>query len=306
MQFWNYTHRALSHRSVYHSLALYQFPLIMKKQFEQQLELLETQLSHLLFQLDEDPIQYCPKAIGMTMESFTVLRTAFLNQTISTEEEIMFFKHCKPQVTSKLIYFNERLKMELNKPQGSQKNIKKYYNAQLKKLEIFTMENATFFKYYVHGHQYLDHCYFLRNKEDFKLDMDSYNFQNDKVFSTSHDYKAAQILANKQLQHYIISKLQALTKVRARNNSRILKWTGSKAGMVELIYALHAIGVFNHGSSDIREIVKGFGDAFDMEVGQFHRIFYEISNRKSDRTKFLNILKEGLINRMDQSDEFIC
>lgn len=277
----------------------------MKTLFEQHLKLLETKLSHLQLQLEEDPIQYVPMAIAMTLESLTELRTAFLNKTISTEEEILFFKLCKPQMTSKLIYFNERLKMELNKPQGSQKSIKKYYRVQLKKLEKFSMDNATFFKYYAHGHEYLDHCFFLRNKEDYTLDMDSHSFQNDKVFSTSHDYKAAQMLANKLLQDHILSKLQAMTKTRARGDSRLLKWTGSKVGMVELIYALHTIGVFNHGSSDIREIAKGFSEAFDMEVGQFHRVFHEISNRKSDRTKFLNILKEGLINRMDQSDEYI-
>lgn len=278
----------------------------MKKQFERQMELLETRLSHLLPLWDEDPIQYGPKAIAMTLESLTALRAAFLNQTMDTQEEILFFKHCKPLLTSKLIYFNERLKIELNKPQASQKTIKRYYGAQLKKLEKFTIENVAFFKYYSNGHQYLDQYYFLRNKEDYHMDMDSYSFQYDKLFSTSHDYKAAQIMANKQLQEHLTSILQAMGKKRSRNRSKILKWTGSKVAMVELIYALHAIGVFNHGSSDIREIAKGFSEAFDLEVGQFHRTFYEITNRKSERTKFLNTLKEGLMNKMDQSDEFIC
>lgn len=276
----------------------------MKKQFDLQLRLLETNLSHLLNLLDEDPILYCHKAIGMAMTTFTELRTELLNRTFSIEEEIEFFKHCKPQVTCKLIYFNECLKIEVNKPQASQKTVKKYYAVQLKKFEKFAMENATFFNYFYNNHQYLDHCYFLRNKEDYKLDIDSYNFQNDRVFSTSHDYKVAQILANKQLQEFVIAKLLELTKVKPVTESKILKWTGSKVGMVELIYALHTIGVFNHGSSDIREIAKGLSSAFEIDIGQFHRIFYEISNRKSDRTKFLNTLKEGLLNRMDQSDGF--
>ena len=86
-------------------------------------------------------------------------------------------------------------------------------------------------------------------------------------------------------------------------HAKLLKWTGSKVGLIELIYALHTVGVFNHGSSDIREIAKGLSCAFDMDIGQFHRTFHEISNRKSDRTKFLNALKESLINRMDQTDE---
>lgn len=226
----------------------------MKKQFEMQLGLLESKLSPLLLPLEEAPIQYAPKAIALTLESLTALRTTFLIHTMDTNEEILFFKHCKPLLTSKLIYFNERLKIELNKPQASQKTLKKYYVAQLKKLEIFHTENAAFVKYYCNGHQYLDYCYFLRNNEDYQLDMDSFSFQNDKLFSTSHDYKAAQILANKQLQDYLTSKLQAMGKRRSGSDSKILKWTGSKVGMVELIYALHTIGAFNHGSSDIRDV----------------------------------------------------
>lgn len=274
----------------------------MKKKFERHLECLETKLSHIQLMLEEDPIQHTPIAIGLTMESLLALRTMFLTLSLSVQEEIVFFKYCKPRLTSKLIYFNERLKIELNKPQASEKTMKKYYRLQLKKLDKFTLNNAAFFKYYSNDHQYLDHCYFVRNKEDYKLDMDSYTFQYDKAFSTSHDYKVAQILANTLLQEYLLSKLETFTKTRTQNASKKLKWTGSKAGMVELMFALHTIGVFNHGTCDIGEIAKVFSTSFDIEIGQIHRIFHEISNRKSERTKFLNTLKEGLINRMEESD----
>ena len=74
-------------------------------------------------------------------------------------------------------------------------------------------------------------------------------------------------------------------------------------GIIELIYALHTEGIFNHGVADIREIVQSFSKAFDIEIGQYHRTFNEITNRKAERTKFLSSLKDSLINRMDQADE---
>lgn len=81
------------------------------------------------------------------------------------------------------------------------------------------------------------------------------------------------------------------------------KWTGSKVALVELIYALHTEGVFNNGASELKEVTTFFEAAFGVDLGQFNRTFLEIRTRKSERTKFLNVLKEKLILRMDDADE---
>ena len=72
---------------------------------------------------------------------------------------------------------------------------------------------------------------------------------------------------------------------------------------MELIYALHADGVFNNGTSELKEVATFFESAFDVDLGQFNRTFLEIRSRQSERTKFLNTLKEKLILRMDDADE---
>ena len=81
------------------------------------------------------------------------------------------------------------------------------------------------------------------------------------------------------------------------------KWTGSKVALIELIYALHAEGVFNNGTTDLKETAKFFEETFDIDLGQFHRTFFEIRARKSERTKFLNSLRDTLVKRMDEVDE---
>jgi len=81
------------------------------------------------------------------------------------------------------------------------------------------------------------------------------------------------------------------------------KWTGSKVALIELIYALHTEGVFNQGASELKEVATFFEEAFEVDLGQFNRTFLEIRARKSERTKFLNTLKEKLILRMDDADE---
>jgi hypothetical protein len=275
----------------------------MKNKFQTIVRHLEGRLSDIMPLFVDSPVQYSSEALKLCIESHNALRKAFLNHNISDIDEIDFFKIYKPQLTSKLIFFNETFKIENNKPIASQKTIKKYYNSELKKLEQFVIDNAEFIKYYNNGLQYLDDKYFLRNKVDCTLEIDSFCFQNDNSFATSHDYKVAQIIANTELQRYLVSKLKNISKKAYTTPTKKLKWTSSKVDLVELIYALHTAAVFNHGNSDIREIVNCFCCAFDIEVSQFHRTFHEISNRKSDRAKFLNTLKECLINKMDKADD---
>lgn len=265
---------------------------------------LDLQLANILPVVEEDPVQNCSLAIHILMDGFEKLRTAFLNQEISQEDEIDFFKNDKPQLTSQIIYFNELYSIECNTPIASEKTIRKYYMNQFKKLELFFTDNAEFYSYYRKGNTYLDTTYFLRNQDNEKYMMDGFYFQIDKAFATSHDYKVAQILAYQRVQSYLTEKLKRPLASKSITQDKILKWTGSKVGIVELIYALHTEGVFNHGAADIREIVQGFSKAFDVELGQFHRTFYEITNRKSERTKFISVLKENLIKRMDQVDEY--
>jgi hypothetical protein len=134
--------------------------------------------------------------------------------------------------------------------------------------------------------------------------LDSFYFQADHRFSTSHDYKVAKILANDNLKVYLETEIAKQDDKKVHSMfKKTQKWTGSKVALVELIYALHAEGVFNHGSAELKEVVTVFESAFDIELGQFNRAFLEIRARKSERTKFLNTLKEKLIWRMDDADD---
>ena len=262
---------------------------------------IDKQIKNVLPLIDEDPIKNCSLAINCLMEAYDKLRLIFCKQKLTKADEIDFFKHEKPKLTSQIIYFNEMFKIESNKPVASEKTIRKYYNNQLKKREQFFIDNAEFYRYYKKGHEYLDDKYFIRNQHDYTLVVDSFYFLIDKLFATSHDYKVAQIIANEQLQIYLINELK--TKTKKHNKEKTLKWTSSKVGIIELVYALQTEGVFNHGAADIREIVQSFSKAFDIEIGQYHRTFNEITNRKAERTKFLSSLKDNLINRMEQADE---
>lgn len=257
----------------------------------------------------ENPVHSAEQAIRSSIAALERLKTFFIkHKRLNKTEEIEFFRDIKPKFAAKLIYYNKIYSIETNKPLGSQKTIGKYYKAELLKLKVFFKKNQEFYRYYRTNNRCLDKKYFIRGKYDIKLTPDSFYFQADQRFSTSHDYKLAKIMANDLLKTNLESEIVKLENNKDQMSSSLLpsknqKWTGSKVELIELIYALHTEGVFNNGTSGLKEITSFFESAFEIDLGQFHRVFLEIRNRKTERTKFLNTLKNKLIIRMDNADE---
>lgn len=255
-----------------------------------------------------EPIEYAEKAIYSVVSILEKLKTFFITYKFDNQiEEITFFREIKPQFASKLIYYNEIYNLETNKTFGSLKTQRKYYSSELAKMQEFFQENLEFYKYYRTGNRCLDNKYFVRGKHDIKLTLDSFYFQADHRFSTSHDYKVAKILANDKIKTFIEEKLRGLQTrhhtFKIQNNTSTQKWTASKVALTELIYALHAEGVFNNGASDLKEITAFFETAFSVDLGHFHRTFLDIRSRTAERTKFLTNLRDKLILRMDNAEE---
>ncbi|WP_284653517.1 RteC domain-containing protein [Flavobacterium terrisoli] len=242
-------------------------------------------------------------SIKVTIKTIEKLKSFFNKYHFETKsEEIQFFKIIKPEFAAKLIYFNEIYNIEIARPSGSKKAIKKHYNNHLQKLKQSHKENIEFYKYYRAGNDSLDKKYFLRGKHDIKLTLDSFYFQSDYSFATSHDYKVAMIIANDEIQSFLNANLKSLKQPTSTDKK--LKWSASKAALVELLYALDTVGVFNDGKSSLNETVGAMQSFFNIELGQFNRIYLEIRNRKTiEKTHFLDTLKENLIKRIENADE---
>ena len=271
---------------------------------------LNEQINFIDLEID-NPINKCEKAIEIILISITNLKKAIQkNNFKSVSEEIDFFKNIKPRFTSKLIYYNAIFKIETKKPHGGERILKKYLNNELDKLKRYFDNNLDFYKYYRTGSNYLDHKYFTRGKFDIKLALDSFYFEVDHTFSTSHDFKVAKIMAHDLIQVYLEDKLLMIENKEPKEKSQVnhkikQNWTGSKVALIELLYALHTEGVFNNGASDLKDIAEYFENIFNIDLGQYHRAFLEIRMRKSDQTKFLNTLKEKLVKRMENTDDML-
>ncbi|MGJ1267850.1 tetracycline regulation of excision, RteC [Pedobacter chinensis] len=274
----------------------------MDKFYKETLYKLEMEIDELEIEAD-CPIQRIEAVIHIIVKCLSELKAHIQKRGFkNTEEEIRFFKHQKPVIVSKLIYYNAIYKIESKKPNET-KSAKKFINTELKKLKRFFDNNLEFYKYYRTNNTFIDDQLFVRGKYDIKLNLDTIYFETDHSFSTVADYKAAKILANDLIQVYLEDQINN-NKNKASNNNYPLKWTGSKTALTELIYALYAQGAFDNGNADIKVIAKTFELAFNISLGDFYHTYLELKSRKMNRTKFLDSLRDALLKKMDEQEEF--
>jgi hypothetical protein len=269
---------------------------------------LNEQLNFINLEID-DTLVRCEKAIEIIIKSVSQLKILFFKENFKNQEhEIDFFKNIKPEFTSKLIYYNIIYKIEARLPNGGDRVVKIYLNNELDKIKDYFYNNYEFNRYHRTGSIYLDNKYYVRGNVDIKLAIDSFYFEVDQNFATSHDFKLAKIMAHDLVQVYLEDKLRAieykvLKEKSQRDHNSKLVWTGSKVALIELLYSLQSKGTFNNGTADLKDIAEYFETVFDIDLGQYRRTFLEIRARKTDKTKFIDNLKETLEDRMNNSDE---
>ena len=247
--------------------------------------------------------------VEFLQRSLEDLRTYIVNHPFSNkEEEIYFFKHIKPEVLSRLLYFTEIYNTEMRKPHGSIEVLKKYYNDRLDELTSYFESNLDFYQYYRSKATHLDNHYFVRGHIDFKLCPNCIPYDRDPEFSTCYDHKEAQILANDMLCIYLNKKLHGVDKqvIIAKSRSFLpehpFRWTATKIAAVELGYAIYAAGILNNGQADIKEIMTFMEASFQIDLGDYYRTYITMKDRKKDRTSFLNSLIKSLLKKMDEDD----
>ncbi len=104
--------------------------------------------------------------------------------------------------------------------------------------------------------------------------------------------------------HVRSSQVSGSGKVSAPGVSSPLHWTGYVTDLVELIYALQAIGCVNNGTITIKELGKEMYSFFDIEAKDCYRFYVDIRRRKNiSKTCFLEKLLSALNERLQEDDE---
>ena len=247
---------------------------------------------------------------GIILNSISKLKAFVLDgEFMNKEEEINFFKHLKPKFYSKLIYHQKVTSIQSHLPLAPLNEIENYYLDELRKINDYMNKNHELVTYYRSMATSFDEIYFLKKEPDSWLLLNFEDYETDLDFTTIYDHKISKIIAFELLSKFIKSTLAKLEiqhdlsggqKSLTQTN---VSWTDSKVALVELLYALQSAGSCNNGTIDLKQLANHFEKIFNIDLGNYYRVFQEMRIRKISRTTFLDQLKDRLIQRMDKADE---
>lgn len=268
--------------------------------YKETIRSLEETLTQLKTQA-QDFVELTEKAMGLCDSVMSKFRISVLKYGFSSEEEeIHFFKHVKPKVESRFIFYTELFILEAHRPDGECKVQVKYLQNEIAKLCTYQKDNWELYQYYKRSKTDLDRIYFLRGNLDSRIHMDNISCYCDPNFCTGYDKTLARIMANDQLKKYIGNEIRKL-KGNAEFVSN-LYWTNPNIDALEIVYSLFLAKAINNGRASRIEIARAFEKMFNIKFKDIYGTFKEMRGR-SDQISFLKHLIEILQKRMDDMDE---
>ncbi|MBU8883046.1 RteC domain-containing protein [Kaistella sp. DKR-2] len=253
----------------------------------------------------KNTLEYAQYALAETDDAIRTLKSWVITHDFDCwESEITFFKKLKPKFIAKFIYYSKVITLLSSLPHSGSKLKKGIYEAELEYLRYFSLEHSEFISYCRRNATYMDFKYFLRFKYDLdvKLAVDIHSY--DERFSTSHDHLVSKMIAHDEYEVFLTAQIARLKEGTFDETvpKQNFRWTASKVGLTELVFALHHTNCFNGGNTSLAETVKWFEEAFSVELGNYHNTMAEIKTRKSNPTKFLKQLSDNLTAYIEKDD----
>lgn len=233
-------------------------------------------------------------------DAFQRLREFVAGYTFSTEaEEIEFFKVVKPRLYHRLIYYRKIYNIEMNRPVGVESQ-HVYLRDEIKAINRYNNKHSDFVRYYRSGMTHLDSLYYLRNRNDMALYLESFHYERDPKFSTNADFKVAKLQANELLSAYLKGELEALEYVKTASDDSLpsvrLTWQDSKTDLTELIYLLDSKRSF--GNVPLTQLAAYIANVFNTRLDtNLSRTFCDMKLRNNP-TPWIDKAKQALLQRM--------
>lgn len=107
----------------------------VEKYFNNTIERLEAAINNLEFEVDNQ-LQAIEEVIYLIIEYLFNLKEYVLKRNFrNIDEEIRFFKHLKPRIVAKLIFYNSIYKIETRRPFGGEETVRAYLDNELLRLK---------------------------------------------------------------------------------------------------------------------------------------------------------------------------
>lgn len=166
----------------------------MKQQtLEDIIQQLDDELSLIKAQ-SANSLEIIEAAITRITQSLIEIRNQVIKFGFSSkEDEIQFFKHTKPKILSKLIFYMKLLEIESYRYNEIEKYQIKYLNNILKELHHYIDSKYELKQYLVCGRNHMDELYFLRENNKNQMQPDNICIFLDHKFSTAQDNNVAKL-----------------------------------------------------------------------------------------------------------------
>lgn len=264
---------------------------------------LEKEITGRLKKIELSDLNILKKSLEASLvlgDAFQRLRDFITNYTFKSDaEEIEFFKVIKPRFYHRLIYYRKVYNIEMNRPVGVDSQ-KAYLIDEIKAINRYNNKHSDFVRYYRSGMTHLDSLYYLRNRNDTALYLESFHYERDPKFSTNADFKVAKLLANELLSTYLKGELEALEYVKTAPINSLpsvrLTWQDSKTDLTELIYLLDSKRSF--GNVPLSQLAVYIANVFNIQLDtNLSRTFCDMKLRNNP-TPWIDKAKQALLQRM--------
>lgn len=218
--------------------------------------------------------------------------------------EIYFFKHIKPGVLSRYMYYRRVHQLHLAELTGCWRQEKERLTRELAAISQEFGRNNALWQYYRSGSRTFDEQYFLRDNVDWKIQPLSARF--DELFSTCCDEQLAELLALERLMAYIDQRLQDSVDPASRPvrdaTAGAIRCTATISEITELGYALQLVGFFDNGKASIRSVMEDLQKKWDVDLSDYYHVFAQLTERKQP-ARFLNRLLQQYNRYLDSKGD---
>jgi hypothetical protein len=254
--------------------------------------------------LDEnyDPQNLSDPRLGLIATTIDQIKEKLKTCTFKNiADEVYFFKFVLPPTLALYIYYTDKMEWDRIIRQGSPECRYKFVDRIYSQAETFRKEYSVFCDYHRDGKTDLDHLYFLR---DSPINRET-KYQLRRIIDPSspplHCELLARLIAYSKMEHEVsISIMESEGALPPVKTGKLkLRWTGKQIDLIELVYGLKETGSLNNGKATLKDIFDFFAEAFEVDLGNTSRLFQDIMTRKAGFTIYLDLMKEKLIQRIE-------
>lgn len=254
---------------------------------------------------DREEIKKLEAAVMACIRHLTRLRKFFReNKPKEKPDLIRFFKTVKPQFKAQLIFYQFILEAEKNKPATDVEGLTAYYLDQRKPLFHFFEGNRDFYRYMRALETYLDEQYFLPGVFNIHLSPDESIVDGDEEFTTSHDSKAARLLAHNLIGNWLERTILKLNNKEEMDlasfiEQEMIVWTQKDTALVENIYGWKETNALNNGKISVARISRYMEKVFHVDLGNVSDTWNHICGR-ANPTIYMDEMKDGITDRKNK------